>query len=1237
MHRKYNHFNCDNNNHRKTQSGDSLDRHERIFKGPNPYIRRRKETVGACSVVGNREDHVLVSRPNFTVRRGRSVVREKTYMRQQKLKLNDNRNSGRMELKNVGVPLSERSGQEGIVGDSTHVGKISVTKNCHTGERKNSPRVAEKQPRNFHLTKTYDNVLRAGLDQPDEKPQTIVSRRIKVKDLVSDETIKAFSKLYPGVLIEGGSGSFHPHPLGAYGRILSEEIVFETITRDFGENVLVTDIGGNAKRHSARNRKVHCCNPYLDTRDVGRYAEHTYKYVNQDMVTYCHNKSQDCNIIPDVYIAIHSLYYLTRDDILSLIFKSNNRALYAVVHVFREISGSFHSGESKYQILVGSDKKPTVHMRVNGNDGEYSHDPLFWLTSGYYSSNGRAIAWTTKQLNVTGDTVLVKFLEAPLGMKTEVSKNLTLIQSISNLEHCGAVLGVRSFVDQHKFTPSLTIEEFKFNEIISWNFMLSVEVEVETRPPHTVIIPKSIVAEAAAAIVGVERNSATLKNVIRHIGRMIKDNKMDMPADMILDCSIYGAALAYIYKLEEQIDVFNSLSSEKKLNNYGKLKDAMLFNHSGISGIKKFLIFARNRKFLLASMAISACLALRNRHIFGYKQVSYVSRAILSIGNRTHGLVTQNYSYRQICVAGCLLLLAPMKPVYDYVKPRVDKYKENISNVVSDFQSAYAYGTILQCPNFIYYGKLGTVACLTKLKNIRAGATFKRGKDDGKGNRDIMSLSTPAIGDFIPVVPASTVANEERAVVNRGLMEVPTPKEEAWTGLFNYVRSYSNKEEDVVLPTFTVEGVDFQKWNDNPSFTQARKAEHVMAYESLKQKRIDRKDCIRKSFIKQELTLKNDGGEIPAFDPRLIQGTSARANVCLGPWMANYAKELCKIWSVRNSICYTSGCSAEVLGDWRLQYSTDNVTIFEIDYSRFDAHQGQHCHDLEALYYRRAGLNNHASADFVFKQQNHTIGYLPRGTSYVVENTRKSGDPNTSCGNSIINGSLTKYIFSKNGIEGKMLVQGDDNLFVTRQVFSLSEMKNLEELIKNEYLKFGFVITLRVTSDWSKAEFCSKVFWPVAPVSVTNSQGKEIYYRPESYILGPKIGRALAKVGWSLKDLNPDQVYGKIAGMMADFSAIPVLRTYVQMVFQILAKHGHKFDPELAQKYVERNPYSIHCSLHHTVDHRTSQFFNDRYGLDLLDTEDSLQLHMLAITDLKTIFCINETWLNDMLEVDNVI
>jgi len=371
---------------------------------------------------------------------------------------------------------------------------------------------------------------------------------------------------------------------------------------------------------------------------------------------------------------------------------------------------------------------------------------------------------------------------------------------------------------------------------------------------------------------------------------LVRPEKMSMPAQMRLDCCIYGAAIAFIYSLKEEIVVFNNLCTPVYKRMYSALNDVM---------------------------------------------------SLEGFGSRFFPCVFQEVNYT------------------------VDAYNADRTSVPGptfDAKKAWPEG-------------LPGVECDRDLKPIREGAKIRKPGLVPVDDKPQFHPVCTTFSNYIPVVPYSSATNEVIAVNNRALMEVNNPSSEVWAELLSFADRYIEQFEKI--DNDSIES-DFHDWNSR--FPAARQKAQLEAWESLAQMPLTGDDFVRKSFVKRELTMK--GGPDPEhFDPRCIQGNSDRLNVALGPFTHQVSSQLKRLWHLQNKITYTGGLTAEEIGSWRAQFGDEDVTLIEMDESRYDAHQGKNCFKLTNKVMIKCGSKDYGQVDLAHKSMKKFLDTLPMESS----------------------------------------------------------------------------------------------------------------------------------------------------------------------------------------------------------------------------------------------------------------
>jgi hypothetical protein len=436
----------------------------------------------------------------------------------------------------------------------------------------------------------------------------------------------------------------------------------------------------------------------------------------------------------------------------------------------------------------------------------------------------------------------------------------------------------------------------------------------------------------------------------------------------------------------------------------------------------------------------------------------------------------------------------------------------------------------------------------------------------------------PSVAGHVPIVPSTSQHNEEVAVANRALIPLWEDPGE-WATLMEQVR----EDFDTLFPNYSsVEAWSFGKWNSR--FPAPRQAQNVKAHDNVLKgltKHQLSKLAIRKSFVKKEKLLVEDG-----FDPRLIQGVANELNCILGPWMVAFNEQLKRSWSFDHFITYASGVDAVKMGSWA------NSSVFETtvsnDFTRFDATIGASAYALERYIYVRHGLRGKAL--HVFDMQQHTRGVTTHGVKYECPYTRKSGDPNTTIGNTLINALVQYYAYRKQYPTAifpftsmfRVLVGGDDSVTAVRFNPDLNGVRNTIQAL-------GFKPKIEV-STILETEFYSSFF-------CASNHG---------YVLTPHLGKTLAKMGFSLVRYKNGHAWlrGVIEGNYKLFSHIPFMRVYFDNLLRQLPRKGIAYKVDIAPSVTLQ-----------AVD-ETATCLYLQYGLTTTDIEDlCIYLGLVVLDD----------------------
>jgi len=286
----------------------------------------------------------------------------------------------------------------------------------------------------------------------------------------------------------------------------------------------------------------------------------------------------------------------------------------------------------------------------------------------------------------------------------------------------------------------------------------------------------------------------------------------------------------------------------------------------------------------------------------------------------------------------------------------------------------------------------------------------------------------------------------------------------------------------------------------------------------------------RNFFIKREILVPGYNKRIDEKAPRGIQGLDHPAiNMVLGPFMQRVQTTMKMNQTPPYSqLSYTSGATPDVVGAWYHHMKQAGYNFYEDDFSSYDATQGEGAHECEMALYKLF-MPDHAVYN-ALERQKLTEGY-GKYHKYTCPYTRKSGDQNTSIGNTFINFSVHCWALDQlNVSDFYMLALGDDNLLAVKGEDDKFATK-VGNLIKKT---FGLEPKL---SKCKYPSYCSAMF---APVNTNDGEA--------THLLVPEVIRHVSKLGWTVSDLKHneeciDRLRGNEQSNMTN-SVMPISRIF---------------------------------------------------------------------------------------------
>lgn len=306
--------------------------------------------------------------------------------------------------------------------------------------------------------------------------------------------------------------------------------------------------------------------------------------------------------------------------------------------------------------------------------------------------------------------------------------------------------------------------------------------------------------------------------------------------------------------------------------------------------------------------------------------------------------------------------------------------------------------------------------------------------------------------------------NELAALMNRHLLDKGTTVDEEWWG------RVSGSTEKFYHTTLTLaRHRDIIK-----RYSGAKKKKYIKAATKLKGTYSDKVSM----FVKTERFKEEDIGVKP---PRAIQFRSPSFNLAMlqfvTPFEEFYYPEL-TYGVVSKTRIIAKGLNWMERAELLVQKASyfRKPKFYMLDYSAFDSTiRACHLKSTHRKYYKCFGRGIRR----ICRSQLVNVCKTRSGIRYVVHGTRMSGDPDTGCGNTVINADALYGVLEESGIVYyDMLLDGDDAVVIVEEG---------EELDVSVFEKAGFIVKVSVTNNIHKVEFCqSRIVLTPQPLFVRN-------------------------------------------------------------------------------------------------------------------------------------------------------
>lgn len=316
------------------------------------------------------------------------------------------------------------------------------------------------------------------------------------------------------------------------------------------------------------------------------------------------------------------------------------------------------------------------------------------------------------------------------------------------------------------------------------------------------------------------------------------------------------------------------------------------------------------------------------------------------------------------------------------------------------------------------------------------------------------------------------------------------------------------------------------------------------------------KDLYQRSiFLKNEMLNKTTCPYQPDDNAgRVITScTSPVPNVILGPWVAATQAVLKKFWSIEGipqqsskvKVLFACGKDCAELGDYYAYAFNNYKYLVGLDYKKYDSNQKSFHHHVEGYLYRKIGFGRAAMRCFEAQSRNRATASI-RGTK-VIRATwrwrRNSGDPNTTCGNSVLNVSMLTWAIEECakilGISPEdflVLVGGDDGMIASQHPPEIWQ-PIVDALL---HKKLGMPLSWQLSEDPWTIRFMGALPYPVEGGAIRT---------------GPCFERFISKIGYMCTP-NAD-VLGWMKGVaecwMTSFSHVPFIPAFCEPMLRTAA------------------------------------------------------------------------------------
>lgn len=311
--------------------------------------------------------------------------------------------------------------------------------------------------------------------------------------------------------------------------------------------------------------------------------------------------------------------------------------------------------------------------------------------------------------------------------------------------------------------------------------------------------------------------------------------------------------------------------------------------------------------------------------------------------------------------------------------------------------------------------------------------------------------------------------------------------------------------------------------------------------------------------------------------------------MALGPTIVSFTEQLREVWHKDSAIYFECGSTQDDVAYWfnKNLAKFGEECIYMTDFSLMDRTQTEFSMAMLRGLLQERGARGLALQCLKAQEKRQRV-YSRNGERVECPAFLRSGVPNTTLYNSMMNALLHYYHFSQRGKplqDFAMMVRGDDNLIFARPHVVTGIVETAASL--------GFKLKLTKANTVDRARFCSNAFYP------TPDHG---------YVPAPTIGKCLAKLCYTTSVIRRGgeraHMRGVALGLLALTNHVPLLHDYIVRVLELTSgAHGKECARALAAARMKYLP-----GTRHEMAINASEYVANMYGVTVDQVQNVREL-----------------------------